>query len=61
VVGRAVRRLAGLDGGVEVHQVLAYDVAHAAAGVATARSLLDYYLDNHLRADPARTAELCGG
>jgi (2S)-methylsuccinyl-CoA dehydrogenase len=42
VVGRAVRRLAELEGGVDTHQVLAYDVAHAASAVATARSLLDY-------------------
>ncbi|MGI9645363.1 MAG: acyl-CoA dehydrogenase family protein [Ilumatobacteraceae bacterium] len=42
VVGRAVRRLAALDGGADVHQVLAYDVAHGAAAVATARALLDY-------------------
>jgi (2S)-methylsuccinyl-CoA dehydrogenase len=42
VVGKAVRRLASLDGGADEHQVLAYDIAHAAAGVATARSLLDY-------------------
>ncbi|WP_420450809.1 acyl-CoA dehydrogenase family protein [Ilumatobacter sp.] len=42
VVGSAVRRLAGLDGGPDVHQVLAYEIAHAAAGVATARSLIDY-------------------
>jgi (2S)-methylsuccinyl-CoA dehydrogenase len=50
VVGRAVRRLAGLEGGVEVHQVLAYDIAHAAAGVATARSLLDYGAKGELEA-----------
>ena len=42
VVGRAVRHLAGLDGGADVHQVLAYDIAHGASAVATARSLLDY-------------------
>jgi (2S)-methylsuccinyl-CoA dehydrogenase len=41
VVGRAVRRLAAA-GGPDVHQVLAYDIAHSASGVATARSLLDY-------------------
>ena len=41
VVGRAVRQLAA-SGGPDVHQVLAYDIAHAASGVATARSLLDY-------------------
>jgi (2S)-methylsuccinyl-CoA dehydrogenase len=42
VVGKAVRRLATLAGGPDEHQVLAYDVAHAAAGVTTARSLLDF-------------------
>jgi (2S)-methylsuccinyl-CoA dehydrogenase len=42
VVGKAVRQLASLEGGVDEHQVLAYDIAHAAAGVETARSLLDY-------------------
>ena len=41
LVGKAVRQLAAL-GGPDVHQVLAYDIAHAASGVATARSLLDY-------------------
>ena len=42
VVGKAVRRLASLDGGADVHQVLAYEIAHAASGVATAKSLIDY-------------------
>ena len=42
VVGKAVRHLAALEGGADVHQVLAYEVAHAAAGVATAKSLIDY-------------------
>ena len=41
IVGKAVRQLAA-SGGPDVHQVLAYDIAHAASGVATARSLLDY-------------------
>ena len=41
VVGKAVRQLAAA-GGPDDHQVLAYDIAHAASGVATARSLLDY-------------------
>ena len=41
MVGTAVRHLAA-NGGPDVHQVLAYDLAHAAAQVATARSLLDY-------------------
>lgn len=42
VVGKAVRRLAVLDGGADEHQVLAYEVAHAASAVATAKSLIDY-------------------
>lgn len=42
VVGKAVRRLAALDGGPDAHQVLAYEVAHAASAVATAKSLIDY-------------------
>lgn len=42
VVGKAVRRLASLDGGPDEHQVLAYDIAHAASAVATAKSLVDY-------------------
>ena len=41
VVVAAVRRL-NESGGPEAHQVLAYDLAHAASGVATARALLDY-------------------
>lgn len=41
VVTKAVRHLAEI-GGPDVHQVLGYDLAHAASAVATARSLLDY-------------------
>ena len=41
VVGKAVRQLAA-SGGPDVHQVLAYDLAHASAQVETARALLDY-------------------
>jgi (2S)-methylsuccinyl-CoA dehydrogenase len=41
VVGKAVRHLAA-NGGPDAHQVLAYDLAHAAAQVETARALLDY-------------------
>lgn len=41
LVGRAVRHLAD-SGGPDVHQVLGYDLAHAASAVATARSMLDY-------------------
>jgi (2S)-methylsuccinyl-CoA dehydrogenase len=40
-VGKGVRQLAQL-GGPDTNQVLAYDLAHAAAAVETARSLLDY-------------------
>ena len=40
-IGQAVRRLAEL-GGPERQQVFAYDLAHAAAGVATARAMLAY-------------------
>ncbi len=40
-VGRGLRRLTEL-GGADTHQVLAYDLAHAASAVETARSLLDY-------------------
>jgi (2S)-methylsuccinyl-CoA dehydrogenase len=41
VVGKAVRHLAQ-TGGPDLQQVLAYDLAHAASQVATARSLIDY-------------------
>jgi (2S)-methylsuccinyl-CoA dehydrogenase len=41
VVGKAVRHLAA-NGGPDANQVVAYDLAHAAAQVETARSLLDY-------------------
>ena len=41
VVGRGVRQLAEA-GGPDVHQVLAYDLAHAAAEVEMARSMLEY-------------------
>lgn len=40
-VGRGLRRLAEL-GGPDTNQVLAYDLAHAASGVATGRAMLDY-------------------
>lgn len=40
-VHRGIRHLAEL-GGPDVNQVLAYDVAHAASAMATARSMLDY-------------------
>jgi (2S)-methylsuccinyl-CoA dehydrogenase len=41
VVGEGVRTLAA-GGGPDAQQVLAYDIAHAAAAVETARSMLDY-------------------
>lgn len=40
-MGKAIRHLAA-NGGPDRHQTLAYDLAHAAAQVETARSLLDY-------------------
>ena len=40
-VGKGVRTLAA-GGGPDVEQVLAYDLAHAAAAIETARSMLDY-------------------
>jgi (2S)-methylsuccinyl-CoA dehydrogenase len=41
VIGKAIRHLAA-SGGPDRHQVLAYDVAHAAAQVAAAKAMLDY-------------------
>ena len=41
VVATAIRTLAA-NGGPDANQVVAYDIAHAAAGVATAKALLDY-------------------
>jgi (2S)-methylsuccinyl-CoA dehydrogenase len=41
VVAGAIRALAA-KGGPDANQVVAYDIAHAAAGVATAKALLDY-------------------
>ncbi len=41
VVGKGIRTLAA-GGGPDVQQVLAYDLAHAAAAIETARSMLDY-------------------
>ncbi|MGA0878736.1 MAG: acyl-CoA dehydrogenase family protein, partial [Ilumatobacteraceae bacterium] len=40
-VGKGLRHLAA-SGGADRHQVVAYDLAHAASAVETARSLLDY-------------------
>ena len=56
VVGRGVRHLAEA-GGPDAHQLLAYDLAHSAAVVETARSMLDYGAKGHDEADPA----LAGG
>ena len=42
VVQAGVKALAGMPGGVDDNQVLAYDLAHAAAATETARALLDY-------------------
>ncbi len=41
VVGKSIRHLAA-SGGPDRHQVLAYDVAHAAAQVEAAKAMLDY-------------------
>ncbi len=41
VVGKGIRHLAA-NGGPDVHQLLAYDLAHSAAQVETARAMLDY-------------------
>jgi (2S)-methylsuccinyl-CoA dehydrogenase len=41
VVATAIRTMAA-NGGPDANQVVAYDIAHAAAGVATAKALLDY-------------------
>jgi (2S)-methylsuccinyl-CoA dehydrogenase len=49
VVGRAIRQLAA-SGGPDEQQVLAYDVSHAAAQIAAARSMLDYGAKGDLEA-----------
>ena len=49
VVGRAIRQLAA-GGGPDEHQVLAYDIAHVAAQVAAAKSMLDYGAKGDLEA-----------
>jgi (2S)-methylsuccinyl-CoA dehydrogenase len=41
LVGKAIRHL-GETGGPDVHQVLAYDLAHSASAIATAKAMLDY-------------------
>jgi (2S)-methylsuccinyl-CoA dehydrogenase len=48
-VGRAIRHLAA-NGGPDRHQVLAYDLAHAAAQVAASRAMLDYGAKGDLEA-----------
>ena len=40
-IGKGLKHLSSI-GGADVHQVLAYDLAHAASAVETARSMLDY-------------------
>ena len=49
VVGRAIRHLAA-TGGPDHHQVLAYDLAHAAAQAAASRAMLDYGAKGDLEA-----------
>ena len=49
VVGKSIRHLAA-GGGPDRHQVLAYDLAHAAAQVAAAKALLDYGAKGELEA-----------
>ena len=49
VVARATAALAGA-GGIDDNQVVAYDLAHAAAGAATARSFLSYGAHGDLEA-----------
>ena len=50
VVLAGAKTLASLDGGADANQVLAYDLAHAAAAVATAHSLLEYGAKGDLEA-----------
>ena len=50
VVKAAGKTLASLPGGVDANQVLAYDLAHAAAAVHTAHALLDYGAKGDLEA-----------
>jgi (2S)-methylsuccinyl-CoA dehydrogenase len=52
VVDAGVRRLTAA-GGPDAAQVLAYDLAHAAAGVETARSMLDYGAKGEVEASVA--------
>jgi (2S)-methylsuccinyl-CoA dehydrogenase len=59
VVGKAIRHLVA-SGGPDAHQVLAYDLAHAAAQVAAAKALLDYGAkgDTEARISCAFTADM---
>jgi len=52
VVDTATRALAA-TGSIDANQVLAYDLAHAAAAVATARAMLDYGAKGDVEADMA--------
>jgi (2S)-methylsuccinyl-CoA dehydrogenase len=52
VVDTATRALAGA-GSIDANQVLAYDLAHAAAAVGTARAMLDYGAKGDVEADMA--------
>ena len=49
VIGKAIRQL-GASGGPDRHQVLAYDLAHAAAQVAASKAMLDYGAKGDLEA-----------
>ncbi|HJR89015.1 MAG TPA: acyl-CoA dehydrogenase family protein [Aeromicrobium sp.] len=50
VVQAGAKTLAALPGGADANQVLAYDLAHAAAAVQTARALLEYGTKGELEA-----------
>lgn len=50
VIGAAIERLTEL-GGPDAQQVLAYELAHGGAGIATARSMLDYGSRGAVEAD----------
>lgn len=50
VVQTGAKTLSSLPGGADANQVLAYDLAHAAAAVATAHSLLEYGAKGDLEA-----------
>jgi len=59
IVGKAIRHIAA-NGGPDVHQLVAYDLAHAAAQVEAAHALLDYGAkgDVEARLTCAFTAEM---